>query len=207
MKVIFYEIQDCYYELIDNKPAIIAPAPTDKELLSKYHFIQLLDGRWVHYMTQEENTYMFNKAVAQMVVFSNDNNPPESSKRPSLTTVFLILRICSLLLLIIGGCLITVNKLISCIIMALSAVIMFITLYSKQDKYIIESYNNSSTETGNRTNRSSNDVLKCILIICGYIIITVVISAFLLLYAFIESCTSCENDINNFPNSCQESQE
>ena len=219
MKVIFYEIHDCYYELIDNKPAIIAPSTTDKELLSKYHFIQLLDGRWVHYMTQEESTYMFNKAVAQMVVFSNDNNPPESSKRPSLTTVFLILRICSLLLLMIGGCLITVNKLISCIIMALSAVIMFITLYSKQDKYIIESYNNSNhpikdkryyndpTETGNRTNRSSNDVLKCILIICGYIIITVVISAFLLLYAFIESCTSCENDIYNFPNSCHESQE
>ncbi len=71
MKVIFYEIYDCEYELLNDKPAIIAPYCTDDYLLKKYRFIQLLDGRWVHYMTEREIVYMSNNLNESIINFNN----------------------------------------------------------------------------------------------------------------------------------------
>lgn len=130
MKVIFYEIQDCYHELIDNKPAIIAPLTTDKELLSKYHFIQLLDGRWVHYMNEFEFSYMKHNSNRKTVLFI----------------------------------------------------------------FPIENHQMTVQQ------RKKNIALIILLII--YFLITAYF------FWLVNSCVNdCENDINNFPNSCQESQE
>ncbi len=74
MKVIFYEIQDCYYELVYNSPAIIAPPTTDKELLNKYIFIQLLDGRWVHYMKQDEIALLEKNIGCDTLIFCSDED-------------------------------------------------------------------------------------------------------------------------------------
>ncbi len=74
MKVTFYEIQDCYYELVYNSPAIIAPPSTDKELLNKYIFIQLLDGRWVHYMNQDEIALLEKNIGCDTLIFCSDED-------------------------------------------------------------------------------------------------------------------------------------
>ena len=69
MKIMYYDIHDCGFELIDNKPAIIAPEGTDPELLKKYDFVQLLDGRWCHYMTMDEKLYMADHKGEELLVF------------------------------------------------------------------------------------------------------------------------------------------
>ena len=73
MKIMYYDIHDCGFELIDNKPAIIAPEGTDPELLKKYDFVQLLDGRWCHYMTLDEKLHMTNHEGDEILIFNEEN--------------------------------------------------------------------------------------------------------------------------------------
>ncbi|MBQ9807753.1 MAG: hypothetical protein IJM55_02680 [Ruminococcus sp.] len=71
MKIMYYDIHDCDYEFLDGKPAIIAPQDTDVELLKKFDFVQLLDGRWCHYMTLDEKLYMKNNKGKEILIFCN----------------------------------------------------------------------------------------------------------------------------------------
>ncbi len=73
MKVKYYEVHDCDFEYVDNISAIIAPEDTDKELLKKYDFVQLLDGRWCHYMTLDEKLHMINHEGDEILIFNEEN--------------------------------------------------------------------------------------------------------------------------------------
>ena len=73
MKIIYYEIHDCCFEYVDNISAIIAPEGTDEELLKKYDFVQLLDGRWCHYMTLDEKLHMMNHEGDETLIFNEEN--------------------------------------------------------------------------------------------------------------------------------------
>ena len=81
MKITYYDIHGCDYEYVDNKPAIIAPQDTDVELLKKFDFVQLLDGRWCHYMTLDEKLHYLNNENEELLFFSHepsdDNEPVE----------------------------------------------------------------------------------------------------------------------------------
>lgn len=82
MKIMYYEVHDCDFEYVDNKPAIIAPVDTDVELLKKFDFVQLLDGRWCHYMTLDEKLHYLNNENEELLIFNHehsaDNEPVES---------------------------------------------------------------------------------------------------------------------------------
>ena len=81
MKITYYDIHGCDFEYVDNKPAIIAPEDTDVELLKKFDFVQLLDGRWCHYMTLDEKLHYLNNENEELLIFSHepsdDNEPVE----------------------------------------------------------------------------------------------------------------------------------
>ena len=65
MLIDFYEIYNCSYSIIDNNPVLIAPGNITVELLYKYRFVQLNNGQWYHYLTQDEYNFIMN----------NEHNP------------------------------------------------------------------------------------------------------------------------------------
>lgn len=73
MKIMYYEVHDCDFEYVHNKPAIIAPVDTDVELLKKFDFVQLLDGRWCHYMALDEKLHMLNHEGDEILIFNEEN--------------------------------------------------------------------------------------------------------------------------------------
>ena len=73
MKIMYHDIHGCDFEYVDNISAIIAPEGTDEELLKKYDFVQLLDGRWCHYMTLDEKLHMMNHEGDEILIFNEEN--------------------------------------------------------------------------------------------------------------------------------------
>lgn len=71
MKIMYYEVHDCEHKLINGSHAIIAPKGIDEKLLRKYDFVQLLDGRWIHFMTADEKLYMKNNKGKETLIFCN----------------------------------------------------------------------------------------------------------------------------------------
>ena len=113
MKVMFYEINDCEYEFLNGKPVITAPYSTDFALLKKYHFVQLIDGRWVHYMTDREIDNMRNYPNGEPLIIYDaeeryimpENQQPErDSENDAIVTIGLTL------LFLLGFCMTTVNS-------------------------------------------------------------------------------------------------
>ena len=58
MYVHFYEIRGCTCDNVDSRPVLVAPRDTRLDLLTKYQFILLADGRWVHFLTNDEYAYV-----------------------------------------------------------------------------------------------------------------------------------------------------
>jgi len=81
MKIMYYEVHDCEHKLINGSHAIIAPKGIDEKLLRKFDFVQLLDGRWCHYMTLDEKLHYLNNENEELLIFSHepsdDNEPVE----------------------------------------------------------------------------------------------------------------------------------
>ena len=73
MKIMYYEVHDCEHKLINGSHAIIAPKGIDEKLLRKYDFVQLLDGRWCHYMTLDEKLHMLNHEGDDILIFNEEN--------------------------------------------------------------------------------------------------------------------------------------
>ena len=99
MKITYYDIHGCDYEYVDNKPAIIAPQDTDVELLKKFDFVQLLDGRWCHYMTLDEKLQYLNNENEELLIFSNehsDDNEPVERDAP-IAYIIVMLAICAII--------------------------------------------------------------------------------------------------------------
>ena len=108
MKIMYYDIHGCDFEYVDNISAIIAPEGTDEELLKKYDFVQLLDGRWCHYMTLDEKLHMINHEGDEILIFneenriiireSSDDNEPVERDTPAAYIIVIL----SVFLIIIG---------------------------------------------------------------------------------------------------------
>lgn len=58
MLVHFYEIRGCTCNNVDDRPVIVAPNGTPAVYLQHYHFTRLADGRWVHYLSNEEYAHI-----------------------------------------------------------------------------------------------------------------------------------------------------
>ncbi|NLT10035.1 MAG: hypothetical protein GXY08_11100 [Ruminococcus sp.] len=120
MKIIYFGIQDCKCELIDGKLAIIAPEDVDAERLKEYSFIQLLDGRWCHFMAYYEVNYYMNSGGNDVLIFP----PPNASQDQNIVKRDEEKDICITLVLIlpfvIGLILFFYSYKISLIIMAAS---------------------------------------------------------------------------------------
>ena len=58
MYVHFYEIRGCICDNVDNRPVLVAPRDTRLDLLTKYQFVLLTDGRWVHFLTNDEYAHV-----------------------------------------------------------------------------------------------------------------------------------------------------
>ena len=71
MKIIYYGIDDCEYAMITGRPAIIAAAMVSEEYLKSLDFVQLIDGRWCHFMTKAENEYYIKNSNTDPLVMDN----------------------------------------------------------------------------------------------------------------------------------------
>ena len=71
MKIIYYGIDDCEYAMIAGRPALIAAAMVPEEYLKSLDFVQLIDGRWCHFMTKAENEYYIKNSNTDPLVMDN----------------------------------------------------------------------------------------------------------------------------------------
>ena len=71
MKIIYYGIDDCEYAMIAGRPALIAAAMVSEEYLKSLDFVQLIDGRWCHFMTKAENEYYIKNSNTDPLVMDN----------------------------------------------------------------------------------------------------------------------------------------
>ena len=62
MKITYFGIKNCEYEMVAGYPAIIAPEGIDEEVLKRNNFVQLIDGRWCHFMDDAEISYYNEKS-------------------------------------------------------------------------------------------------------------------------------------------------
>ena len=102
MKITYFTIENCEYELMDGKPAIIAPEGIDEERLKEYTFIQLLDGRWCHYMTDAEKAYYKAQNDTGALTFSQQNMLPYQQKYDRKRKIDFYITFTLILLLLIG---------------------------------------------------------------------------------------------------------
>lgn len=59
MRIHYYSVSNCTYSMYEGKPAIFAPEGADAGSLTiRYYFFRTHDGRWCHYLTNEENDYI-----------------------------------------------------------------------------------------------------------------------------------------------------
>lgn len=88
MKITYFGIKNCEYEMVAGYPAIIAPEGIDEEVLKRNNFVQLIDGRWYHFMTDAENEYYMNNSNAEKIEFSLQQM--QESKDDSNITIFFV---------------------------------------------------------------------------------------------------------------------
>jgi hypothetical protein len=69
MTVHFFEIRDCRFEMFGGRPVIFAPEEADEELLGRYAFVKIADGRRVRYLNQYEYSYIMSVKDAEEIVF------------------------------------------------------------------------------------------------------------------------------------------
>lgn len=98
MKIIYFGIENCELEIRSGNPTIIAPEGIDEERLTEYDFIQLVDGRWCHYMDELETAYYVNHENTEVLSFPPppsfslvDIKEPDNSKSNLLTGLFVII--------------------------------------------------------------------------------------------------------------------
>lgn len=68
--IIFYEVQNCVCENYQNtQPVLLAPQGYDPAVLARNGFVALPDGRWAHFLTEQEYMYMTSVPQGQDVRF------------------------------------------------------------------------------------------------------------------------------------------
>lgn len=102
MKITYFGIKNCEYEQIDNRPAIIAPARVSDVLLRSNGFIQLVDGRWCHFMADYEIKYFNESGQADTLEFPplpSEYQPPEpepqDQKNADIITIISVISVAS----------------------------------------------------------------------------------------------------------------
>lgn len=73
MLVNYYSIKGCTYQIYENKPVIFAPDDVDTSSLTiQCYFIRTNDGRWCHYLTEKEYTYLMTFPKGEDVTFGDE---------------------------------------------------------------------------------------------------------------------------------------
>lgn len=73
MNVHYYEIKNCQLGQSCGRPVIFPPKNTDRELLSRYGFVQIMNTEeWCHFLSNEEYQYIMQFSQQDNVVFVGD---------------------------------------------------------------------------------------------------------------------------------------
>ncbi len=98
MKITYFTIENCEYEMVAGYPAIIAPEGIDEEVLKRNNFVQLVDGRWCHYMDDAEISYYNEKSRynndtedTKIIEFSMQQLTGTNHSNRFITDIFLII--------------------------------------------------------------------------------------------------------------------
>ena len=121
MKIIYYGIDDCEYAMIAGRPALIAAAMVSEEYLKSLDFVQLIDGRWCHFMDE----YEYNAYISGRHHFDGINQSPGNVKHYDENDIMITLGL--VLLYIIGIILLFYDLAISLFIIAVSLFVLFIS--------------------------------------------------------------------------------
>ncbi|HNZ98825.1 hypothetical protein [Ruminococcus sp.] len=135
MRVDYYGMDNCTYDMYCGRPALFAPEGADEAMLAGYGFARLPDGRYIHFLDQQEYFHIINNEVNGRVVFDQATHymitqyyrsqyaPPPPVNRSEGGTVMCII---SLALFLISPLLILVNPGISMLGWIASLVLMII---------------------------------------------------------------------------------
>ena len=127
MKIIYYGIDDCEYAMIAGRPALIAPEGIDIEVLKRNNFVQLMDGRWCHFMDDYEVDYYMNSGDIDVLIFPPPNVYQHKNAVNRNKEIDICITLGLVLLFIVGIMLLLVNYKISLIMMTASFLGLFIS--------------------------------------------------------------------------------
>ena len=74
MRVDYYDMPDCTYEMYFGRPALFSPEGTDMAMLAAYGFTPLPDGRYIHFLDQQEYCHIVSNESAGIVVFDQSTH-------------------------------------------------------------------------------------------------------------------------------------
>lgn len=69
MTVDYYEIKGCAFDMYCGRPAIFAPVGTAADIMANYGFSLMNDGRYVHFLDQQEYYHVMMQSGCERVVF------------------------------------------------------------------------------------------------------------------------------------------
>ena len=138
MKITYFTIENCEYEMVAGYPAIIAPEGIDEEVLKRNNFVQLIDGRWCHFMDDAEISYYNEKSRyyndtedTKIIEFSMQQLTGTNHSNRFITDLFFII------VLLLGGLCILVD-IIAGISIVLSVFLIFWIIHTS-DRFLEES--------------------------------------------------------------------
>ena len=173
----YLEIKNCTLTEQNGKPALLAPEDAETERLKDNGFLQMPDGKWVHFLTKSEQQVIGEAGQEQTeIVFIGLKNADVSAKTSRILTVIsAALLPLGILTLCLGG--VTAGWMLLALLMLTGALILSIAAVSYD---------------------RDNGVAKAML----FFSIAFLICALLLLFfvtAIRSACDSCEEQCHHIP--------
>lgn len=127
MLVHYYTVKNCKFEMYEGKPAIFASEEADEDSPTiKFNFFQTVDGRWCHYLTQEEYYYIMSFPSDAEVTFGKRLKPPNplSAKEKRYANIMCLislgLLICGIIILLCTGSQIAIHSWVASLILMIA---------------------------------------------------------------------------------------
>ncbi len=74
MRVDYYDILNCGYDVYCGRPALFAPEGVPEDILARYGFARLYDGRFMYYLDQMEYYHIASCGSTDRVVFDQSTH-------------------------------------------------------------------------------------------------------------------------------------
>lgn len=127
MLIHYFSVRNCTYEIYEGKPAIFAPEEADiNSPTISFNFFQTIDGRWCHYLSEEEYYYIMSFPKDTDVTFGKAPKPTDdlSAKEKRYANILCLISIgfiiCGILISFFGRGMIALHCWVTALILMIT---------------------------------------------------------------------------------------